>query len=245
MSAAASIDDAPNLAVTEESFITVSSTTLPNGTVVPAFAVARYLSGQGTNDHPTILREATPWTRINYRAARKACKSIGGTLITELQWLAIAHLIAQQPGNWTRGKVGAGSLYQGLHLWTRSGAQPATYESPKKTERRWFVLPGGERIYDFAGNVFSWVFDDVQGDGDGLIAKPFAADSPTLATAPYPSLKKGMGWMPSVGADWSGNALVRGGCWYSDSLAGVFYLYRDWPVYASGYVGFRCTKPGL
>jgi hypothetical protein len=51
-----------------------------------------------------------------------------------------------------------------------------------------------------------------------------------------------MGWRPDSACDWSGDALVRGGCWRSGWRAGVFYLYLDWPVSRSDYVGFRCTK---
>jgi len=65
------------------------------------------------------------------------------------------------------------------------------------------------------GNVYQWVFDNVQGDITGVIASDFAEDSPSITTAPYPSEEKGMGnyevW------DWSGRALIRGGCWYSGS----------------------------
>ena len=60
--------------------------------------------------------------------------------------------------------------------------------------------------------------------------------------APYPSMEKGMGWRPDAGTNWSGHALVRGGCWDSGSRAGAFNLNGDWPDYRYGYVGFRCTK---
>jgi hypothetical protein len=50
-----------------------------------------------------------------------------------------------------------------------------------------------------------------------------------------------MGWRPSS-ANWSGIALVRGGYWGSDDLAGVFNLGNGWPVSDHDLVGFRCTK---
>ena len=128
----------------------------------------------------------------------------------------------------------------GIHKGNVSAGQPGTYESEDAEERRWHQLSNGERIYDFAGNVFTWVFDDVQGDDKGIIARDFAADSISITTPPYPSQENGMGdyevW------DWSGYALVRGGYWYSESYAGVFSLNYDWPDNRSDYVGFRCTK---
>jgi formylglycine-generating enzyme required for sulfatase activity len=117
-------------------------------------------------------------------------------------------------------------------------APTGTYEQQKRA----FLLSNGETVFDVAGCVYSWVFDDVQGDADGLVAKAFTADSPSIATAPYPSMEKGMGWRPRAGADWSGRALVRGGCWSSGSYAGVFCLNLGWPDYERDGVGFRCTK---
>ncbi|MCM2331493.1 MAG: hypothetical protein NDI70_09370 [Pseudomonas sagittaria] len=216
-------------------FVTVPETTLPNGTVVPAFRVAKHLSRR--------TPDGAPWVEINYQEARAACQRAGAALITETQWLAVAHQIANQPENWTGGAVGEGSLYMGLHLGIVDEAQGPAYESPEAIERRWHVLANGERIYDFAGNAYSWVFDDVQGDKQGLIAKPFSEDSLSITTAPFPSMEKGMGWRPSAGADWSGHALIRGGYWNSVVLAGVFHLDYDWPEYRVDSVGFRCTQP--
>jgi hypothetical protein len=86
------------------------------------------------------------------------------------------------------------------------------------------------------------VFDDVQGDENGLVAKAFASDSPSITKATYPSMEKGMGWRPDGGSNWSGDALVRGGYWGSESDAGVFCLSVVWPGIEDDGVGFRCTK---
>lgn len=217
-------------------FIAVPETTLPDGSVVPAFRVAQYLA--------TRHADGRPWVEINYQEAREACSAVGANLITERQWLAIAHQIAAQPENWTGGAVGEGDLYQGLHLGTVDEAQGPHFESPNATERRWHVLANGERVYDFAGNAYSWVRDDIQGDESGLIAKPFAEGSVSLS-APAPSLQKGCGWRPPAGTDWSGGALIRGGYWGGDADAGVFRLGCDWPGGRDDDVGFRCTLPGL
>ncbi|THF61427.1 hypothetical protein E6C76_20310 [Pseudothauera nasutitermitis] len=223
-------------------FATVPETTLPDGSTVPAFQVGRYLCSRSHDGRAQVAADADPWVRINYRNAVQACRDAGFALITERQALALAWNVAQQPENWTGGKVGEGVLHMGLHKWNVNSAQPGTYESSDPDERRWFALSNGERVFDVAGNAFTWVHDDVQGDADGLVARPFAADSLSLQ-GPYPSMKKGMGWRPEVGTDWSGYALIRGGGWDSGRNAGAFCLNRGWPSDEWSDVGVRCTRP--
>lgn len=230
----------PAPAAIHPDYLTIPETTLPNGTVVPSFRVGRYLASRDDDGRPVQSAELSPWVSISYHAARKACAEAGLKLLTETQALAIALDISRQDSNWTGGMVGIGSIYQGLHCGTVSSAQPANVEPPAD-ERRWHVLSTGERIFDFAGNAYSWIFDDVQGNDDGLIAGAFAADSPSITTAPCPSCTHGVGWIPGAGTDWSGIALIRGGFWNSGSRAGVFRLGGDWPDRADGGVGFRCT----
>lgn len=229
-----------NKVLSETAYITVPQVTLPDGTVVGSFLAAKYLSSRGAGGYAISTADGKPWVNINYDDARKACMLSGATLILESQALAIAYDISQQDINWTGGKVGTGSIYQGLHLGSVSEAKPASFE-PQESERRWHQLSNGERIYDFAGNAFTWVFDNAQGDIDGKNSK-ITADSISLTTAPYPSTEKGMGWRPDGARDWSGGALIRGGCWNSESLAGVFFLDGGWPDGELDYVGFRCTK---
>jgi formylglycine-generating enzyme required for sulfatase activity len=222
-------------------FITVPQVTLPNGVVVPSFQIGQFVCSKGPDGKAAINAEGAPWVRICFEEAKTACKEIGGELITELQWLAIAHDVVNQDYNWTGGKVGKGDLFQGLRNDTVSEGQPGIFMSSDTSEQRWLILSNGERICDLNGNVYQWIFDNVQGDEKGIIARDFAEDSPSITTPQYPSEEKGMGnydvW------DWSGHALVRGGYWYSGSVAGVFCLSLGWHVNESGYVGFRCTKP--
>ncbi len=232
--------DLRKLARPADCFVDVPETTLPCGTVVPSFRVGQYLSSQDSEGRVSVNASDAPWVRINYRNSVQACADSGLSLITELQWLAIAWNLSQQDCNWTGGKVGEGKLYQGIHRGNVNSAKQGTYESSDPDERRWHQLSNGQRIYDFAGNAFSWVFDDVQGDDNGLTTTIKAA-SPSLTTAPYPSMEKGMGWLPNGQSDWSGYALVRGGCWGSGDRAGVFSLGDGWPGDGDGGVGFRCT----
>ena len=222
-------------------FITVPEMTLPSGIAVPSFQYGQFACSKGSDGKAVITEDGTPWVIITFEEAKAACADIGCQLVTEKQELAIRLNAAQQDYNWTKGKAGEGKLFRGLRKGNVSSAQPGTFQSPDAKERRWLTLSNGEKVCDLNGNVFSWVFDDVQGDENGLTTI-IKADSPSLTTAPYPSKEKGMGWRPDGERDWSGFALIRGGCWYSVSTAGVFGLLSDYPDHRYGSVGFRCTK---
>lgn len=226
-------------------FVEVPETTLHgSGIVVPDFSVAKYLASVDDTGSAYISATDTPATEINFQASRDACSKAGLALITNLQYLALAQNIAGVAENWTGGAVGEGQLFQGLRKWTVDEVQANDFEPKDPDERRWFVLSTGERVYDVAGHLYSWVVADIEGDPEtGLVNAPFAEGSPSIATAPYPSLEKGVGWVPRAGADWSGGALVRGGCFGSRERAGVFVLGSGWPEFELGSVGFRCTKP--
>ena len=240
--------NAPETAVqappsTTDLFITVPKVTLPNGTIVPSFRVGQYVCTRELDDRCAVTAEGVPWVEVSYHEAREACAKAGYALITELQWLAIAFDAANQDFNWTGGKVGEGDLFQGIRNGNVDSAKRGLFEPADTTERRWLTLSNGECICDLNGNVYQWVFDDVQGDANGIIARNFAKDSPSITTAPYPSFTKGMGdyavW------NWSGYALIRGGYWDSEAYAGAFRLGGGGPDRRSDGVGFRCTQPGL
>jgi hypothetical protein len=224
-------------------FVTVPETTLPGGVVVPSFSVAKYLTGQGPLDIPITTEAGIPRVDIEYADARAAAAGAGLVLITETQWLAIAHDIASQAINWSGGVVGEGKIFQGIHKGTLGGGTAANVTGCDDSERRWHQLSNGEQVFDFAGNVYSWVFDDVQGDADGIVAKAFTPESLSILTAPAPSREKGVGYQPRANADWSGLALIRGGYWGGRDCAGVFALNLADPDDAYDDVGFRCTKP--
>lgn len=228
-------------AMQPSAFVVVPETTLPNGLIVPEFTVGRYLSTV-IDGKATVSFDDVPTVEISYHDAIAVCEAAGVKLIRETQALALAWNIYNFDINWTGGKVGEGNLFQGLRDDTVDEAQSNDYEPSNPDERRWFQLSNGERIFDAAGHLFTWVFDDVQGDERGVICKPFTAESPSISICPQPSMKKGVGWTPSLPCDWSGSALVRGGYWDSGSVAGVFSLNRGWPVDAGDLLGFRCTK---
>ena len=227
-----------------QAFVLVPATTLPCGTTVTAFSVSPWLAARGSGGRVLLSETAPPWVNIDYHAARRACLSSGLSLLTELQALAIAHNLASQGINWSGGAVGAGNLFQGLHRGGFGAVQPPCVTSPDPRERRWHELSNGQRIHDFVGNAFSWVFDDVQGNCDGIVTHAFAPDSPTVTGAPGAPLQQGLGWWPKVGNTWYGRALARGSSGSSREAAGIFTVIDERPRAQRPYVGFRCALPG-
>lgn len=223
-------------------FVTVPETLLPGGIVVPAFRVGKYLCSRGDEGQAAINAFGAPWVEISYHAAREACTAVGAALLTERQALAIAVNVSSVAANWSGGAVGEGDLMQGLHLDLDDVDEPypGNFVSRDPREGRMFTLSNGEQLCDAAGNAYSWIFDDIQGDLNGVVARAFAADSPSISSAPFPSMQRGVGWYPGA-SNWSGGALIRGGCWYSCSNAGVFRLGSDSPGDGDISVGFRCT----
>ncbi|QKY11988.1 hypothetical protein [Janthinobacterium lividum] len=217
--------------------------TVVGGALVPAFRVGAFLCGQGAFDTIQIDPWTAPWTSISFLEAKRISVECGMALLTERQALAIASNIMHQPVNWTGGAVGHGRLYQGLHKGMCDGPQPGMRRSTCLFERRWHVLSNGEVIHDVSGNAYTWIFDDIQGNADGIVAGPFPTHSPTVERAeewPYPI---GAGDGPSAGADYSGEALIRGGHWFSGDVAGIFHLRAHEAERTEPEIGFRVTLP--
>lgn len=209
---------------------------------VAPFSIAEYMNCVDADGKAYVSATEKPRVKINFFDSKKACELASGGLIRGSQHLALAMDIMSVAENWSGGKAGEGVLRRGLHRGTVSGAQPGDYVSPHADENRWFLLPDGQRICDFAGHLSSWMVDDIHGNVDGL-AGNIPADSPYLKIGAQFSQAQGMGWRPDGARDWSGDALIRGGRWDSDALAGVFRLGYVWPDGCYGYVGFRSTKP--
>jgi len=200
-------------------------------------------------------------------------------MITNNQWMTIARNIEAQSTNWSGGTVGSGHLSRG---WTAaswsdgfSNTAPAPttglsclYNTAADTcgttgdhkLKRTHILSNNETIWDFSGNVWTWV-DELTADpcdqpGNACDFAPEAGDwiEWTLVTNygvyRYDQLRpSNPSWNStnSIGRLWRGNRTNRvwrrGGSWSYGSIAGVFTLYLSrsaTDMYT--YVGFRCAR---
>lgn len=225
----------------DELFLIVPEVTLPNGAIIPSFQVARYVASQShiktfPNDVSVPIAEAMPWVQVSFDEAKAACQEMGGHLITATQWLAIAYDVAHQACNWDSGIVGVGNLFQGLRQKTVGNVKPANYVSSEPNVQRWFTLSNGEKICDMNGNVFQWVFDDVQDNKTRFIAKPIDKHFIALITFQPKNEEEGL-------SGWLNRALGREAYWRSVLNAGMFNLDQFYGFdFSYDAVGFRCTK---
>jgi len=231
----------------EHAFIRVPETHLPCGLVVPPFEVSAFLCSPATCRRNCATSQVfhTPWVRVSYFAALAACRAAGWSLITETQWLAIAHDAAGQNANWTGGQFGQGKLKQGLRKRSVLAPVSGMYQPEDAAESRWKTLSNGQALCDFGGNAWSWVYDDVQGGPEGVTGI-VDADSPSVMTAPCEPRTSGMGLYPKAGTQrlvWDDRGLIRGGGCRSGNDAGAFALYAALLHGEYVSVGFRATRP--
>jgi hypothetical protein len=117
-----------------------------------------------------------------------------------------------------------------------------------KSQMRTHVLSNGNIIWDIAGNVWEWA--DAQCDTTSWYNSGAwfewnnanVTDWEKLVAGPSGSLTSSNGAGQYYGCSASGNALLRGACWYDSAFAGVFTTNLDGgpsPVYSE--VGFRCA----
>ena len=119
-----------------------------------------------------------PWVNISQAgavtAASNACS--GCHLITEAEWLTIAHNVVNVDNNWSGGSVGSGYMYRGHNDFSPNGALEAStndndgYFGTGNTgddQRRTLQLSNGEIVWDLAGNVYDWTTGQTSGGQPG------------------------------------------------------------------------------
>ncbi len=108
----------------------------------------------------------------------------GYRLISNTQWQVIARNVLQVTSNWTLGAVGSGVLYRGHSEGgpnnpVQNGADNATEPTlagngyhgigeGSGPQRRALTLSNGQLIWDFAGNAWQWVSDQLSGGSGSL-----------------------------------------------------------------------------
>ena len=119
--------------------------------------------------------------------------------------------------------------------------------------KRTFELSNGNIIWDFAGNNWTWVKDDISTtQGANGLAQSAPWNSGTQSTwgpaGNYSSLNSGNhGGLGYQFLDYNAGGIIRGGYWgegaeYGVGAAGVFNAHLDMsPSFSQNILGFRCT----
>ncbi len=205
--------------------------------------------------------DGIPWVNIDQGDAVHKCYGIGGRLISDIQWIAIANNIAVVGENWTGGEKGLGKLSQG-----HSGRHPNRSLSSidideADKQKRTFKLSNNKIIWDFAGNVQEWTInsigrrrmeEDIVALFTGWIEyndEDFFVELLRIEHIRLPkerwSSQEGIGklYVPEDIIS-RGYGFVRGGAWNFEEKAGIFALNLGYSVeYSSRKIGFRCIKP--
>lgn len=178
---------------TRPGWVYVSEYTLPSGKVVPGFEVMKYLASDPEGDGvPRSVPGEYPWSSITFTNARKACQKLGYSaanaatgdgermeydIISETQWLSIAHQAVVDSRNWVgecfgKDYVAAGHRdgspndaiaasaddADGYYL-TGNSAADATAQN--RAQRRTLYLPSGGVLWDMSGNRNQWSYCDL------------------------------------------------------------------------------------
>lgn len=235
------------------------------------FCVMKY-EAKNVGGVPTSQAAGLPWHTISATAANTASGSIaaGCRLITDDEWLTIAHSILITPANWSDGAVGQGALYSGHNdgdPYTSLAASDddtdgyfGTNNSAPSNQRRTLYLANGSVVWDMVGNLYDWTTGSTTsqpgftGSGrnwwqfnnvgvQGSDPKIFPAFG-NPAAASYTSAQ-GIGMVYSSADETSVNAYIRGGHYYNGSTtAGIFMVNPSGPPSnASANRTFRSTCP--
>ncbi len=222
---------------------------------IQSFCVMKYAASDAGARKAISRQGLLPFVNINRSSAEAACRAIGAGyhLMTNSEWMTIARDIEANPKNWNNGSgpVGEGTLSRGnsnSHNAAATGPDNQPNIGIQQSDwlhRRTHVLSNGEVIWDMAGNVWQWVSDNLKttkGSWEEYSGFP-AGNSLKSTYGPNGNFnsKQGTG---KVYMD-DGGAVVRGGDWSRDSLAGVFAASLD--SSASNWftgLGFRCAVSG-
>lgn len=160
----------------EAGYVPVPAYTLPDGTYVDSFCVMQYearnVPGIGLTSDINVFGTRGAFVAL-FNDAKTACASIGGKLITDEEWLSLAHQAIMEPANWTGGTVGSGKVVRGWAANTTDGDAWTNSTSPPRNDpsclyntgadqcsssgsllyRRTHILHNGSEIWDLTGNL--------------------------------------------------------------------------------------------
>ena len=266
----------------------ISPTTLADGSgcptgyiVVPgsslygtdAFCVMKYEAKQASATVPISQASGTPWVNISQTDAITYSANVAGCsgchLISEAEYLTIAHNALSVDSNWSGGSVGSGYIYSGNNDGSPNVALAAssndsdgysgTGNVSPSNQRRTLTLTNGEVIWDIAGNVWEWTAGQTSGGQPGASGyawrqwNAIAGTGGSLSPNPHPSYgtpaasnwtsSQGIGRIFSSSTDPGLRGFLRGGGWGYGSAAGVLALaLSDSPSNTYSHIGFRVAR---
>ena len=163
----------------------IAPTTCPSGMIPvpgspadgqPGFCVDKYET-QSSSGNAVSVQGGSPWVSLAQTTARAQCIRAGKHLITEKEWLAIAHDVENVGWNWNGGVVGTNQMSDGhsdnspasalataADASACSGTGQTCDLSTWDSQRRVYKLSNDQYIWDFGGNVWEWVDQTVQSD---------------------------------------------------------------------------------
>ncbi|MBT9168998.1 MAG: hypothetical protein DDT19_02350 [Syntrophomonadaceae bacterium] len=224
------------------------------------FCVDKY-EAKNVGGIATSQADLTPWVFITQFNARAECIRAGKRLLTEREWLAIAHNIERVGWNWNGGVAGVNQMSDGHSDGAPAGGLAADVigdpdDDPCvgtgqvcdltvwNSQRRTYRLSNGQHIWDFGGNVWEWV-DQVNEDDYPMHNSPipsgFVACSPTGDGICGNTLTTNDQWFR--GGTVVTRGFIRGGAWNIGANSGAFTLnLNNAPTFTYPIIGFRCAR---
>lgn len=259
----------PEAVACPEGFVAVPGDTRFN---TSDFCVGKY-EAKNVGGKAVSQAAGTPWRSISQidaaQAANDACT--GCSLISDAQWLTVAHNVLNVSTNWSGGSVGNGYIFNGHNdnnpanpLAASTNDDDGYYGTNNSggNQRRTLRLNNGEVIWDLAGNVWEWTSGTVNGGqpgSSGYSWREWNAITETGSLNPNPAPSHGTpqasGWTSSngIGRLYSNSSesglrgTLRGSFWNGGSTnAGVMALnFNDAPTANNNSLGFRIVYSPL
>lgn len=237
------------------------------------FCVMKY-EAKNVGGVATSQAAGAPWVSISQSAASTASSAAcsGCHLITESEWLTIAHNVLGVASNWSGGTVGSGYVFSGHSDGSPNYALAAdsndsngfssTGNSGTSPQRRTLALSNGEIVWDLGANVVEWTSGQVSGGQPGAATATYnfreytnlSGVDGTMTPNPLPKYgtpassgwnsAQGIGQIISRSNDATTRGIMRGSAWsYGSTYSGIFTLIMgNTPTAVDPEVGFRVAK---
>jgi Tfp pilus assembly protein PilE len=211
-----------------------------------------------------------PWVSISQAdaATTSSAACSGCHLITDNEWLTIAHNVLNVASNWSGGAVGNGYLFSGHNDNVPANSLAASNDSDGYSgtgnssslganQRRTLTLSNGEVIWDLAGNIWEWTSGTLVGalptptntwqewNSSSLVMNGL----PQTFNPSYSEQAAVTSWTTAQGigqlytGSGAGTQFLRGGDWGNGGSDGLFYLWMGFGTSNTQTdIGFRVAQ---